>query len=107
MGADMVLVVMVENFQLEQIPDTKLYKGLLDTQSVLIDVRTGEKLWPKSEQSRIVRVGFETESRGQDVAVSRLAMASAYCTTRYLYDCYKNKFRIMEDRSRAGTESWD
>ena len=106
LGADMVLSVMVENYQLSEIAETGYYKGLLDAQVVLRSVATGAKLWPEAVHSKSIKVGFEVEAAGQEVAVKRLANACAYCTVRYLYDCPVDKFRIAEDRSGVGWEDW-
>lgn len=106
LDANMVLLVVIEDYQLEKMAETNYYKGFLSTRAVLLDVASGEKLWPKSARSRSVKVGFEVEGRGREIAVARLVAACAHCTTRYLYNCRKNKFKIAEDRSRVGWESW-
>lgn len=105
-NANMVLLVVLEDYQLDEMAETGYYRGFLGARAVLLDTATGEKLWPKSARSKSIKVGFEIEDRGQDVATARLVAASAYCTVRYLYDCPKNKFRIIEDRSGIGRESW-
>ena len=107
LNADMVLLVSIENYQLQQMADTGYYIGLLSVQSVLIETATGEKLWPKSAESGNIKVGFDAEHRGQEVAMARLVVACAYCTTRYLYDCPKKKFKIIEDKKRIDWESWE
>lgn len=106
LDANMVLLVMIEDYELEKIAEAGYYRGLLNIQTILLEVATGEKLWPKSAGSRGVKVGFEVERRGREVAVARLAAACAHCTTRYFYNCPKNKFSISEDRSRVGWKSW-
>lgn len=104
--ANMVLLVVLEDYQLDEIAETGYHKGFLSTRTVLFDTAGGEKLWPKSAKSKSIKVGFEFEDRGREVAIARLVTASAYCTVRYLYDCPKNKFRITEDKSRIGWENW-
>ncbi|MHC4158703.1 MAG: hypothetical protein ACYSSO_06460 [Planctomycetota bacterium] len=104
--ANMVLLVVVEDYKLNEVAEGNYYEGFLGTRSALFDTATGEKLWPKSAASKSVTVGFEVEPRGRKVAVARLAMACAHCTTRYLYNCPKNRFKIIEDRSRVGWEKW-
>ena len=106
LDADMVLLVIIEDYQLDEMAETGYYKGFLDVQTVLLNVAADEKLWPESAESKSIRVGFEVEDRGRAVALARLATASAYCTVRYLYNCPKNKFRIAEDRSSVGWEGW-
>ncbi len=107
LGADVVLLIALEACQLEQLADSPYHKGFLQARAALLDVETGEKLWPKDQYGRIVRVGFEAEHRGRQAAVKRLAGALAYCVTRYFYDCPVAKFRIAEDLSGAGWQDWD
>ncbi len=104
MDANMVLLVLIENYDLNTIPESNYLMGNLDTRVILYDVQSGEKLWPKEEVSRSIRVGFDYEVGGMEKAISRLAVDSAFCTTRYLYDCPKAQFRIADDRTRI---DWD
>ena len=107
LGADMVLHVHIEDLQLGESGEAAYLAGKLNTRAALLDVTTGERLWPDSPAGKQVKVGFEIEERGWDVAVSRLAVASAHCTTRYLYDCKKKRFRIPDDRSIVDWENWE
>ena len=104
--ANMVLLVTVEDYKLNEMAETRYYKGFLGARAVLVDVATEEKLWPKSAQSKSIEVGFDVERRGQEVAVDRLAAACAFCLVRSLYDCPKNKYRISEDRSTVAGQEW-
>ncbi|UCF43342.1 MAG: hypothetical protein JSV99_12380 [Planctomycetota bacterium] len=106
LDASMVLLVVVEDYQLTKMGETDYYKGFLAARTVLLDVGSGEKLWPKSGESKTVRVGFEIESGGQAAAVRRLAADCAYCTVRYFYDCPKRRFKIADDRSDAAWDGW-
>jgi hypothetical protein len=106
MGAGLVLQVYIEDLRLDEAGEAGYLKGRLNTQVALFEVSAGKKLWPESDASRKVRVGFEIEDKGWDVAVVRLAVTSAHCTTRYLYDCKKKAFRISDDRSTVGWENW-
>lgn len=106
MDANMVLLILIENYDLQAMAQTGYLMGNLDTRAVLYDVQTGEKLWPTQETSKSVKVGFEIETGGMEMAISRLAVASAFCTTRYFYDCPKAQFRIADDRTRIDLESW-
>ena len=106
MDANMVLLVLIENYQLKEMAETGYFTGNLDTRAILYDTQTGEKLWPKREDAKSIKVGFEAEGGGSEMAVSRLAVASAFCTTRYFYDCPKAVFRIAEDRTSVGWENW-
>jgi len=106
LDAGMVLLVAVEDYELNKISDIDYYKGFLHAQTVLLDAVTGEKLWPKSAESKTVRVGFEIESGGQAAAVRRLAADCAHCTARYFYNCPKDQFKIPDDRSDVAWEGW-
>ena len=107
LDANMVLLVMLEDYQLDKMAEANYYKGLLSARAVLLDVATGKKLLPKLANSKSIRVGFELESRGREIAIKRLVAALAHCTTRYLYNCHKTKFNIAEDKSRTGWKEWD
>ena len=107
MDANMVLLVLIEDYQLNEMSQSSYLMGNLNTRVILYDAQTGEKLWPQQEASRSVRVSFDVETKGVEVAVSRLTAANAFCTTRYFYDCPKAKFRIYEDRTREGAEGWE
>jgi len=106
LDANMVLLVVVEDYKLNSVAEGNYYEGFLGTRSALFDTATGVKLWPKLAASKSVTVGFEVESGGREIAVARLAMACAHCTIRYLYNCPKKRFGIIEDRSRVGWEKW-
>lgn len=102
LNADMVLFVMVNNYELNRIAEMGYYKGLLSVRSVLRDVATGEKLWPESGKSKSIKVGFDIESRGRKVAVARLIGGGAHCTVRYFYDCPEDRFKIADDITHIG-----
>jgi hypothetical protein len=99
LGADMVLLVTVQDYYLADQGQTGYYKGSLGSQVLLIDAGTRAVLWPKSGDGKEIRVGFEIEPRGHETAVARLAFATAHCIVRYLYDCRQNKFKIGDDVS--------
>lgn len=106
LGADMVLFVMIEDYQLHEIAESGYYKGFLSAQSALLEMVNGEKLWPEFTKSKSIKVGFEVESHGREIAAARLTVALAHCTTRYFYDCPRKKFKISDDRSGIGWKSW-
>lgn len=107
LGADMVLLVAIQDYQLNEMAKTGYYRGFLGAQTALVETATREKLWPKSAKSKSIKVGFEFESGGRKAAVARLSAACAYCTTRYFYDCPKEKFKIADDKSGIGWENWE
>jgi len=104
LGADIVLLVMIEDYQLNEVAETGYYNGFLGTQSVLFETATGGKLWPESAEGKSIKVGFEVGEKGREAAVSRLVTACAYCTTRYFYNCPKYKFKIFDERREPGWE---
>ena len=106
-GADMVLYVDIDSYQLRQMPDEGYLNGFLSGRAVLLETKTGGQLWPTGKASKSIKVGFEVENRSEDIAVKRLAMAFAYCTVRYLYDCPESEFKIFEDRSGIQWQKWE
>ena len=58
-------------------PEGGYVAGSLDAYAAIYGVSSGEKLWPTTENSRLVQVGFESERRGRDAAVVRLAAAAS------------------------------
>jgi len=106
-GADMVLYVDIDSYQLRQMPDEGYLNGFLSGRAVLLETKTGGQLWPTGGGSKIIKVGFDVENRSEDIAVKRLAMAFAYCTVRYLYDCPESEFKIFDDRSGIQWQKWE
>jgi hypothetical protein len=102
LGADLVLVVTIVDCKIRDISEAGYVSGSLDAQAALYKVSSGEKLWPTTEQSKLVGVGFESERRGRDAAIVRLAAAASHCVTRYLYDCPKAGFKISDERTASG-----
>ena len=105
--ANMVLFVVVEDYHLRKIAQEGGHEGFLAARVVLLDTATEGQLWPEAPKSKSIKVGFETEGRGQTVAAQRLVAACAYCMTRYLYNCPKSKFSVTEDKSRIGWQEWE
>lgn len=105
--AEMVLLIVVEDYQLYEMAESGHHKGALATRLVLLETSTGKKLWPQAKSSKSVRVGFEFEGRGREVAITRLAAAAGHCIVRYFYDCSKKKFRIADDRTHISWDDWD
>jgi hypothetical protein len=99
LGAELVLFITIEAFELERTADTRYYKGLLGVRGALYNTVTKENLWPRTTNGKRVVVGFDVESRGPEVAVRRLVGGAARCTMRYLFDCPEDEFAISDDRS--------
>ena len=92
-GADFVLYVRIEKYELLEMDRRGFYSGTLYTQSVLIDVASGEVVWPQDAKPRLVRIRVDLETSGRDKTTELLASATAHCITRHLYDCPNDKFR--------------
>ncbi|MBN1391687.1 MAG: hypothetical protein JW947_02665 [Sedimentisphaerales bacterium] len=103
LGADIVLLVMIEGFQLNDVAGTGYYNGFLSVQAAIYETGGG-KVWPMEAAGKSIKVGFETGERGQEMAVGRLVSACAYCITRYFYNCPEYKFKISDE---GGRSSWD
>jgi hypothetical protein len=99
LGADIVLLVTIENYQLDEVAGSGYYNGSLEAKAAIYDAN-GETVW----EGRSVQVGFDTGERGRDEAVRRLVNACAYCITRYLYNCPEYKFKISEEGGKTGWE---
>lgn len=103
LGADIVLLVIIEDYQLNEMAETGYYGGFLGAQAILFETASGAKLWPEYTEGKSIRVGFEAEKE-QEAAVDRLVSACAYCITRYFYNCPKYKFKIFDEGNQAGWE---
>jgi len=71
--------------------------GKLVIRAVLMDVKTGEQLWPEEETGRIVRTSVEVEQKGRSEILWRLVTAASHCVIRELYDCPKQFYKIAEE----------
>ncbi|MBL7106342.1 MAG: hypothetical protein ISS77_01880 [Phycisphaerae bacterium] len=106
LGADMVMFISLDTFAVEQVEDTGYYNGLIEGRAVLVDVAESEKLWPKSSDSKPVKVGYEIGYKGQANAIKALCSAFAHCVTRNLYDCREDAYKVAEDRGGSGWKRW-
>ena len=64
----------------------------MTTQAVLLNTVGGEQLWPTEKDCKNITVSFDVEKGNRKAAEVRLAKSSAFCTTRYLYNCPIAKF---------------
>jgi len=104
LNADLLLLVTIENYQLQKLPEADYYRGSLSASAALLDTNSGRKLWPAKDESKTVKVGFDVQKGDPGIAVSRLFGACAHCIVRYLYDCPVNNFKIADDQSSI---SWE
>jgi hypothetical protein len=105
--ADLVLFVTIADYALNRTPDSQVFQGHLVTQSLLLDARTSQKLWPTTQTGRTVRIGFEVEPAGQTVAVERLADSTAHCIVRYFYNCSLDSFNIADEIRDGSLMKWN
>ncbi len=102
LGADYVLVVTINNYQLGDKNEQGFFTGRLEAQAQLFSASTAEKLWPEMESARKVIVGFDSVRSSADAAALRLAGGAAHCVTRFLYKCPKNQFKSSDEESEIG-----
>lgn len=106
LGAQLVLYVVLDKYELSQVSESDYYNGLLAGRVQLVDVRMDEILWPDSANGKSIRIEFEVEKGGYETAVVRLNNSFAHCTVRYFYDCPVPQFKIFDDKSHAGWQQW-
>jgi hypothetical protein len=103
---DFLIVVDIDEFNVKEMAAEGLYKGKLGGNCYLLSRRQGGKVWPRSQSSRNVKVGFELGEKGREAALERLASSYSHCLVRYLYNCPKNEFEAADDRNRHNLEQW-
>ncbi len=97
-GADLVLYVRIDKYELNEMDRRGYYDGAMITRSVIVDVDSAKVLWPASKEARLNRIKVELETGGREAALSRLMLGTAHCITRYFYDCRRNRFRWGDER---------
>jgi hypothetical protein len=107
LNADLVLFVSIDQKRLDPVQEKNYYKGLLTGKAQLIEVYSGNILWPVSPDGKALRVEFDVEKGGYDAASIRLAKSFAHCVVRYLYNCPVAKFQIFDDKSQSGWPQWE
>jgi hypothetical protein len=107
LNAQYVLAVQITDFELSTFAEEDLFNGTMITKSRLFDAK-GNNIWPQdaNEAGRQITVGFEDEKGTAELAVGKLAAATAHCVTRYLYNCKKEKFRIAEEQKELDFYTW-
>jgi hypothetical protein len=103
LGADIVLLVTVEDYELSEMAGTGYYNGFLGAKAAIFEAGE-EKVWPGEGEGKSIEVSFDTGERGKEEAVKRLANACAYCITRYLYNCPEYKFKIFDEGTKTEWE---
>lgn len=96
--ADFVLFVTIVDYELYTAGYKDYYTGELAARSLLYEVRTGEKVWPRESGGRVSRVRIELETKGRQVIFSDLVSSTAHCITRYLYNCNYRRFKTAYEQ---------
>jgi hypothetical protein len=97
-GADLVLYIRIDKYELEQMDRRGYFNGSMVTRSVLVDVDSAKVLWPASQEARLNRIKVELETGGREAALNRLMSGSAHCITRYFYNCPGPRFRWGDEQ---------
>ena len=105
-GADLVLYIRIDKYELEQIDKRGYFTGSIATRSVLVDVDSEKVLWPASQKARLNRIKVELETGGREAALNRLMLGSAHCITRYFYDCLGPRFKWGDEQKEFEFDNW-
>lgn len=103
---DFLIVVDIDEFSVQQMAAEEYYKGKLGGNCYLLSSRRGGRVWPRTRNSKNIRVGFELGEKGRQPALERLASSYSHCLVRYFYDCPVNRFESADDRNRHNLEQW-
>ncbi len=105
-GADLVLYIRIDKYELEQMDSRGYFTGSMATRSVLVDVGSAKILWPASQEARLNRIKVELEIGGREAISNRLMSGSAHCITRYFYDCPGPRFRWGDEQKKFEFDNW-
>ena len=105
-GADLVLYIRIDKYDLEQMDSRGFFSGSIATRSVLVDVDSAKIIWPASQAARLNRIKVDLEVRGRDAILNRLMSGNAHCITRYFYDCPSPKFRLGDEQKIHELDAW-
>jgi len=105
-GADIVLYIRIDRYELEQMHKRGYFNGYMATRSVLVDVASAKVLWPVSQPARLVRIKVELETGGRGAVVDRIMSGMAHCITRYFYDCPGPQFRWGDEQKEFEFDNW-
>jgi len=97
-GAGYLLLVQVDKYEADFLQIRDYFAGELVTRAVLLDVDSGQTLWPSQPEGKMIHIAVEMETKGREALVSRLTSATAHCVLRYLYPCEKLKFKTAGER---------
>ncbi len=105
-GADLVLYIRIDKYELEQMDRRGYFSGRLVTRSVLVDVGSAKVLWPASQEVKLNRIQVELETGGREAISNRLMLGAAHCITRYFYDCPGPRFRWGDEQKEFEFDNW-
>ena len=106
LNADLLLFVMLDDYSMLNLDNSGVFTGSLGGKAVLIDIVEDKQLWP-AQDTKIISVGFDSEGRGLEMVIQRLAVSFSHCLTRYLYDCPYRKFKTADDKGGLGWTDWE
>jgi hypothetical protein len=97
-GAGYLLLVQVDVYETDFLQIRDYYSGEMITRAILFDTDSGESLWPKYPEGKMIHIAIEMETKGRDALVTRLTSATAHCILRNLYPCDKLKYDAVDER---------
>ena len=106
LDADIVLYVIIDNYELYAMSNTGYYNGKLSTRSMLFDVDSGDLLWPSTKAGRISKTAIEIQDVGQTAVNQRLTKSIVHNIVRCFYNCPQNQYRGNDAISDFGRDDW-
>ncbi len=106
-GAEYVLFVTIDSCRLDRTADISNINAGMSYRAKLIEVSKNEKVWPISAKYKTVKIAFEFESGGLQVAISRLTASAAKGVVRYFYDCPYYKFKFSDEKTVDEWDNWN
>lgn len=107
-GTELVLYILIEDYEMRLIDKRGYFTGRLATRSMLFDVASGAILWTADGDGKRVVAKVNLETQGRDRAIERLNMTTSHCITRHLYDCSKRLFKTADEvRSHDELTNWE
>ncbi|MDD5010680.1 MAG: hypothetical protein PHQ00_00985 [Phycisphaerae bacterium] len=103
--AKYVLAIQVMDFDLSTFAEKDLFNGIMTAKSCLYDAEQ-KKLWPSEGDYKETTVVIEAEKGTVETAVGKLSNATAFCVSRYFYDCKAIRFRIAEEQRELDYDKW-
>ena len=86
LGADVVLYVLIEKYELYEVGPEQYYRGSITSRSVLFDANSGDLIWPRAAGGEVVRGVVDLEARNAEIVRTTLLATTEHCILRKLYD---------------------